>query len=227
MMDNGWDASANAWIADKRDDREFSRRYVLDGPMMARVIGRGFRTALDVGCGEGRFCRMLASAGVASIGIDPTAALVAAAQARHAEGDDRIGRAEALALPDAAFDLVVSYLSLINIPDLPAAIAEMTRVLAPGGTLLIANLTSFNTAKSADTGQCYFDEFDAWEEWRGIRVKNWHRPLSRYMTLLLDAGLVLRHFDEPQPTGGDPAKVWRYRKWPSHLIMEWQKPPTP
>lgn len=44
------------------------------------------------------------------------------------------------------------------------------------------------------------------------------------MTLLLDAGLALRHFDEPAPTGGDPAKAWRYRKCPNFLIMEWQKP---
>jgi hypothetical protein len=123
--------------------------------------------------------------------------------------------------------MAVCYLSLIDMDDLDAALDRIVAAICPGGHLLIANLTSFNTAKSADTGQCYFDEFDAWEEWRGIRVKNWHRPLSRYMTLLLDAGLVLRHFDEPQPTGGDPAKVWRYRKWQSHLIMEWQKPPTP
>ena len=45
-------------------------------------------------------------------------------------------------------DLVISYLSLIDIPDMPAAISEMARVLKPGGALLIANLNSFNTACS-------------------------------------------------------------------------------
>jgi SAM-dependent methyltransferase len=167
---------------------------------------------------------MLATLGVASIGIDPTEALIAEARRRHPAGDYRVAGAEALPLPDSAFDLVVCYLSLIDIPDLAAAIAEIARVLAPGGALLIANCTSFNTARAADATQTYFDEFAAWEEWRGIRVKNWHRPMSTYMALLLGAGLTLRHFDEPSPTGGDPAKAWRYRKWPWHLIMEWQKP---
>lgn len=226
-MDNGWDASAAAWIADMADDGDFGRRHVLDAPMLARVARGNFSSALDIGCGEGRFCRKLAEFGIAATGIDPTVDLITAAQRLDPEGDYRVAAAEALPLADAAFDLVVAYLSLIDIDDLPTAIAEITRVLAPGGTLLIANLTSFNTARSADTEQTYLDEFAAWEERRGIRVRNWHRPLARYMTLLLDAGLALRHFDEPAPTGGDPAKAWRYRKWPNFLIMEWLKLPTP
>lgn len=223
-MDNGWNASAAAWIADMADDGDFGRRHVLDAPMLARVAGGGFKSALDIGCGEGRFCRKLTALDIATIGIDPTAGLITEAQRLDPNGDYRIAAAEALPLADAAFDLVVCYLSLIDIDDLPAAVAEITRVLAPGGTLLIANLTSFNTARSGDAEQTYLDEFAAWEKWRGIRVKNWHRPLARYLTLLLDAGLELRHFDEPAPTGGDPAKAWRYRKWPNFLIMEWLKP---
>lgn len=225
-MSNGWDTSAAAWIADMGENGDFGRQHVLDGPMLARVRGRGFRHAVDIGCGEGRFSRKLSQLGIHTIGIDPTAAFIATARARHPEGDYRIGLGEALDLPDAGCDLVVSYLSLIDIADLATAIAEMVRVLAPGGTLLIANLTSFNTAQSGGTGQDYLDEFAAWEEWRGIRVLNWHRPLARYMTLLLDAGLMLRHFDEPAPTGGDPAKAARFRRLPNYLIMEWQKPPV-
>jgi SAM-dependent methyltransferase len=223
-MDNGWNESADAWIADMGDTGDFGRRYVLDGPMLARVADGKFASALDIGCGEGRFCRALTTFGIATTGIDPTEPLITEAQRRHPDGDYRIASAEDLPFADDHFDLVVSYLSLIDIPDLPTAISEMTRVLTPGGTLLIANLTSFKTAQSGDAMQTYLEEFHTWEEWRGIRVKNWHRPLSRYMTLLLDAGLMLRHFDEPEPTGGDPAKAWRYRKLPWYLIMEWQKP---
>jgi SAM-dependent methyltransferase len=202
----------------------FGRQHVLDAPMLARIAGKGFRRALDVGCGEGRFCRSLAERAIATTGIDPTAALIDAAIARDPGGDYRCGRAEALAFPDVAFDLVISYLSLIDIPDIEAAIPEMARVLAPGGTLLIANLTGFNTMQAATGTQSYLDEFAAWQAWRGIRVQNWHRPLSHYMTLLLGAGLELRHFDEPAPTGGDVAKVARYRRLPWYAIMEWQKP---
>jgi hypothetical protein len=44
------------------------------------------------------------------------------------------------------------------------------------------------------------------------------------MALLLGQGLVLTHFAEPSPYGGDPASVERYRRAPWFLIMEWRKP---
>lgn len=132
----------------------------------------------------------------------------------------------------------MSYLTLIDIPDIKSAIAEMTRVLRPGGALLIANLTSFNTA-GPPTGWTrdangelrffidnYLDERAEWIGWHDIKVQNWHRPLSAYMSLLLAHGLELRHFDEPSPTGGDPAKAARYRRVPFFLVMEWRKPPA-
>ncbi len=209
---------------------------VLDRPMLERIHGRRFATALDVGCGEGRFCRMLQAAGISTVGIDPTEELLRQARRRDPKGDYRIGRAEALGFPDRSFDLVVSYLSLIDIGDIDRAVAEMARVLRPRGTLLIANLTSFATA-GADGGwqpdsdgrlhfciDHYLDERAEWVSWRGIRVKNWHRPLCRYMTLLLGAGLTLTHFDEPAPNSGDPDTADRYRRVPWFLLMEWEKP---
>jgi hypothetical protein len=84
----------------------------------------------------------------------------------------------------------VSYLTLIDIPGLEEAVSEMARVLAPGGTLLIANLASFSTA-GAETGctaaadgtrlhfvvDRYLEERAIPVEWEGIRIVNWHRPL--------------------------------------------------
>jgi len=232
-MSDGWAESAKAWIADMGETGDFGRASVLDRPMLERVGDGRFATALDVGCGEGRFCRMLAARGIAAVGIDPTGALIDEARRRDPRGDYRIGRAEALNFPDEHFDLVVSYLSLIDIPDLGVAIAEMTRVLRPGGSLLIANLTSFNTAAQTSLGarfglgpaiDRYLDERAEWVSWRGIRIQNWHRPLETYMALLLGQGLELRHFAEPAPYAGNPLKIARYRRAPWFLIMEWQKP---
>jgi len=215
------------------DTGDFGRASVLDRPMLERVGDGRFATALDVGCGEGRFCRMLTGRGIRAVGIDPTEALIDEARRRDPTGDYRIGRAERLDFPDASFDLVVSYLSLIDIPDLSPAIAEMARVLRPGGSLLIANLTSFNTAAQRSFGarlglrpvvDHYLVERAEWVSWRGIRVQNWHRPLATYMGLLLGAGLELKHFDEPSPHAGDPLRIARYRRAPWFLIMEWRKP---
>lgn len=235
-MSNGWERSAQAWIADQGERGDFSREFVLDAVMLERIEGRGLRTALDVGCGEGRFCRMLRTKGVAATGIDPTQALLQKARERDPDGDYRQGRAEALEFDDESFDLVVSYLTLIDIPDIRQAIPQMVRVLKPGGTLLIANLNSFVSAcadvmwkRGADGSYLhypldnYLDERSMWVSWRDIRLVNWHRPLSVYMSLLLAQNLRLTYFDEPAPHGGDADHVARYRRAPWHLVMEWRK----
>jgi hypothetical protein len=60
-VENGWQSSAHAWIADMGERGDFGRRYVLDPVMLPRAVAGSPKNALDVGCGEGRFCRMLKS----------------------------------------------------------------------------------------------------------------------------------------------------------------------
>jgi SAM-dependent methyltransferase len=237
MDDGGWKSSAKAWIADMGETGDFGRQYVLDGPMTARLRALPGGVALDVGCGEGRFCRILRAEGFEPVGLDPTEELLAAARARDPHGRYVEGRAEALDFPDAGFDLVVSCLSLIDIEDAAAAIAEMARVLKPGGTLLVANLTGFSSARARDGWQRdllgrpihfaldrYLEARSSLESWRGIRIVNWHRPLSDYMRWFLGQGLILTHFDEPTATGGEPGKAARYNRVPWYVIIEWRKP---
>src|SRR5215475_14411302 len=110
-MNKGWDNSAQAWIESMGEGGErgdWGRQHVLDPVMMARVKEGRFKTAIDVGCGEGRFCRMLKAAGVRATGIDPTRQLLETARQRDPDGDYR-GRAEQLEFAASSFDLVVSY----------------------------------------------------------------------------------------------------------------------
>lgn len=232
-QDNGWEASASAWITDMGELGDYSRQHVLDKPMLERVRGRGFKTALDVGCGEGRFCRLLKTEGIEATGIEPTPTLREAALARDPTGRYLDALAEELPFEPQTFDLVVSYLTLIDIDGIEAAVMEMARVLKPDGSLLIANLNSFNTAGGWETredGTRYFvvDNYLAeravWSSWRGISIRNWHRPFRTYVQLLLAAGLQLVHFDEPAATSGDPVQAERYRRLPYFHIMEWKKP---
>jgi SAM-dependent methyltransferase len=231
---SGWDESAAAWIAEIGDSGDFGRRWVLDGPMLNHIRGRGFSRALDVGCGEGRFCRMMQAEGIATVGIDPTAALVHRARSLDPDGDYRIAYGESFEVEENVFDLVVCYLTLVDIDDLNGAINNICRALRPGGTFLVANLTSFNTAGIAEGWRnCggidhfpidrYLEQRSIWVEWRGIRIRNWHRPLETYMQAFLNAGFLLRGFSEPSPTGGDPEKMERYRRVPYFHVMEWQK----
>ena len=239
-MDNGWGSSAQAWIdamGEGGERGDWGRRHILDPVMLARVASGRFGNALDVGCGEGRFCRMLKAAGVRTTGIDPTPALLEAAGRRDPSGDYRFGRAEHLEFAAASFDLVVSYITLVDIPDFRAAIREMARVLKPGGSLLVANLTGFTSACASQgwikdgKGEHlhfpvdnYLNEFSFWFEWGGIRIDNWHRPLSAYMAAFLENGLTLKFFSEPEPVSGDVVHQDRARRVPWFVVMEWQRP---
>lgn len=239
-MEDGWEISAQAWIDSIGERGDWGREHVVDPVMMARIAGRGFQRALDVGCGEGRFCRMLKAAGIAATGIDPTPQLLEAARRRDPDGDYRPGRAEQLEFADASFDLVVSYITLVDIPDFKAAIREMARVLKPGGALLLANLTAFVSAcategwiKDGDGRHLHFpvdrylEEFPFWIEWSGIRIVNWHRPLSAYMAALLHSGLTLTFFSEPAAISGEPSRQEVFRRVPWFVVMEWARPAAP
>ncbi|MEM7121504.1 MAG: class I SAM-dependent methyltransferase [Pseudomonadota bacterium] len=239
-MNNGWDESADAWIAKMGEHGDWGRETILDPAMLARLARRRFERALDVGCGEGRFCRVLQRMNIATVGIDLTAQLVERAKLLDPDGGYQVANAEQLPFADASFDLVVNYLALLDIDGYRTAIQEMARVLKPSGTVLIANLTSFNTAGASigwikdEQGRRlhypidrYLNEFSYWDAWAGIRVKQWHRPLRAYFSALSESGLQMTFFDEPEPQSGEPERVARYRRAPWFLVMEWRKPDAP
>jgi len=232
-----WDASADAWVAHLGDAGDATRRDVLDAPMVAALPDAGH--ALDIGCGEGRFCRMMQAAGLTTVGLDPTVALLDTARVRDPDGAYVRGDAAYLPFPDDHFDVVVFYLSLIDIPDMPAAITEAARVLRPGGRLLIANLHAHATARPRDWGGeggnwaqdrrfwCIDDmmqERGNWASWNGIRILNHHRPLSAYMAAFLNAGLTLRQFTDPPYTGADPEIADKFTRMPWAFLMAWDAP---
>lgn len=233
--ENGWVSSAAAWLDRMPDKGDFAREFILDDLMLKRVEKSAAKTMLDIGCGDGRFCRMVQRLGVRPTGMDPVERFIEYAQKNQPSARYVTGFAENLPFEDSEFDLVVFYLSLIDIDDIHAAINEAARVARSGGTILIANLTSFFTSNGTtgwikgDDGReyhplgNYLEEKADWVEWDGLRIRNWHRPLSAYMSACLDAGLQLTLFDEPFPTGGPPERVYRYHKTPFTMLMEWQK----
>ena len=65
----GWEFSAAGWLAAQGDAGDATRRFVLDAPMLAALPKAG--RVLDIGCGEGRFCRMMRARGLDPVGLDP------------------------------------------------------------------------------------------------------------------------------------------------------------
>src|SRR5262249_60382066 len=101
---------------------------------------------LEVGCGPGRLAIRLArqhGLDVTGLDLDPAMIQRARANAAHpGNGDQRwpsflVGDVAALAFPDRSFDLVVSTLSMHHWADPAAGLAEIGRVLRPGGRALI------------------------------------------------------------------------------------------
>ena len=97
----------------------------------------GGRLVLDAGCGGGLVARELAAAGAEVVGVDRS--LGSLGVARRAVGGHfrpAQGRLERLPFADGSFDAVVAADVLEHLPDLPAAVKELARVLAPGGSFL-------------------------------------------------------------------------------------------
>ena len=109
-------------------------------PFRARVTDAAEGRVLEIGIGSGLNLALYGAGVREVIGVDPSEALLR--RARQAATGARVpvelveGSAEALAFEDASFDTVLTTWSLCTIPDADRALAEMRRVLRPGGSLL-------------------------------------------------------------------------------------------
>lgn len=99
--------------------------------------GRG--VVLDLGCGNGP---LIAALGGRGIGVDACAPEIERAQARLPEATFHVARAQALPIEDASVDSVLSHHAFYLFDPIEPVIAEIARVLRPGGTFAFAT-TSF------------------------------------------------------------------------------------
>jgi len=107
---------------------------------LARI--RPGERVLDLACGTGNAAIEAARAGARVSGLDAAPRLIEVARTRAAAAslaiDFVVGDAQDLPFHDGAFDCVLSVFGVIFVPDPPRAVAEIVRVLAPGGRALIS-----------------------------------------------------------------------------------------
>ena len=150
-----------ATIADRYDLITRVLSYGMDGRWKRRVIARaGVRAgerALDLATGTGDIAYALAARGAVVAGLDVTHQMLKLARAKQPDrGAPSItwttGDMTALPFPDCVFKIVTTSYGLRNVPDLDEAIAEIVRVLAPGGRFLSLD---FNRPESRVVGTIY------------------------------------------------------------------------
>jgi SAM-dependent methyltransferase len=211
-----WERHAAWWQQGYSEgaDPEYEEQML---PLAAEHLA-GARRVLDIGCGEGQVARLACRGGAATVvGVDPTSAQVI--EARRRGGGPVYARSGAGKLPfrDGAFDAVVACLVFEHIVDVDEALAEVGRVLAPGGRFLFfLNHPLLQTPNSGwiddqmlDPPEQYWrigkyldEDVSIQEVAKDVHLPYVHRPLSRYVNALVANGVYVELMLEPAPPPG-------------------------
>lgn len=218
-----WERHAGWWQAGftMGADAEYEEQIL---PTVERLLA-GVPRVLDLGCGEGQVARLLGrqAGSLLVAGVDPSRNQLAEAARRG--GGPVLARAVADGLPfvSGCFDAVVACLVLEHVEELEPAAAEVGRVLALGGRLLLLlNHPLLQTPSSGWIDDAILEE----QYWRigpyltedsrleevdkGVWIPFVHRPLHRYVNAFAHQGLHLVHMEEPAPPPGFLARAKEY-----------------
>jgi SAM-dependent methyltransferase len=139
-----WDARAERWDARaETNTRAADRLADLDRVWTALHLNPGARV-LDAGCGSGQYAIAFAERGARVTAIDLSPEMIRRARSRAADRDAdiavewRTGDITTLADPLAVYDAIHARVLFQFLPDVPAALRELRRVLKPGGRLLVS-----------------------------------------------------------------------------------------
>jgi SAM-dependent methyltransferase len=198
-----WDDLADWWLTEVTDPAYREEVVPLCLDLLAPGPGE---VLLDVGCGEGGVSRTVAATGATVVGVDGSPSLAARAPRAF------VARLPDLAaVRDASFDGAFMVLVLEHLPDEAAVLAELARVVRPGGKLvLVVNHPYFTAPDAAPVT----DPIDLEVFWRPGRylgrghtdepagegtIRFHHRPLGELLTTAAGAGWSLQRLVERGP----------------------------
>ena len=216
-----WEQQAERWVRWAREPGHDSY-WLFHRDRFLELLPPPGRLTVDVGCGEGRLARDLKALGHAVLALDRSPTMVEHARTADPELDVRVADAADLPLADAAADLVVSFMSLMNTDDLAGAVREAARVLEPGGCYCFAITHPLNTAGAFASREddapfviegSYFEhkvqEIPTERDGLEMTFLDAHRPLQEYFGALESAGLLVEALREVPDASDPPASRWR------------------
>ena len=185
----------------------YERPAVLD--LVGDVRGRRI---LDAGCGSGPLAAELVARGADVTGFDGSPAMIDLAR-RRLGGTVPLtvhDLAEPLPYEDESFDVVVASLVLHYLEDWDAPLAEIRRVLRPGGRLVASVNHPFAQVLNAPDDDYFVTRLyseDIELNGQTTELTFWHRPLREVVRAVTGAGLDLRVLDEPGPSTDTPPEL--------------------
>jgi ubiquinone/menaquinone biosynthesis C-methylase UbiE len=201
-------------------DSDGNPLLLLEEPEIARHLGdvRGLAVA-DIGCGTGRHALALAAAGARVTAVDFSAGMLARARAKP--GAERVefiehDLAARLPLAERAFDRVLCCLVVDHIADLASFFAELGRICAPDGGIVVSVMHPALMLKGT---QARFHDPVTGEEVRPASVPN---LLSDYVMGALRAGLRITAMTEhsvDEALVARAPRAARYLGWPMLLML--------
>jgi ubiquinone/menaquinone biosynthesis C-methylase UbiE len=176
---DAWEGHAADWIRWAREPGHDSYWRFHREDFLGSLPPPG-RLTLDLGCGEGRVTRDLAALGHRVIGVELSPALLAAAREADPDGEYVAADVAQLPLDDSAADLAISFMSLMDMDDMPGALQEIARVLAPGGVFIPTVVHPLNAASLPRENR----------EEPGVEIRSYREP-RRYVETIERDGLAM------------------------------------
>jgi SAM-dependent methyltransferase len=216
MKADHYDSFAESYSTDNESSL-FNAYY--ERPAMIGLIGDVHgRRVLDAGCGSGPLSAALLAKGAVVTGFDSSPAMVELARQRlgQAAGLHVADLDQPLPFADGAFDDVVVSLVLHYLRDWTAPLAELRRVLKPGGRLVLS-VNHPIIYKLSYPGADYFALTQYSEDYtlndgREMVLTYWHRPLHAMTDAFTEAGFRLSVVSEPPAAPDTPRELF-----PPHL----------
>jgi SAM-dependent methyltransferase len=226
---------ADYWTTMIRDKINPFRKYVTDPALFTRLDAWAKPLSiLELGCGEGYVVRRLAQQGHRVTGFDLSLPLLNAADLADQHSSDFVN-GDVLRLPfcDGAFEAAVSNFLISELPDPAAAIAEVARVLKPGGRFLFEIVHPFCFTNNAGqsrglqvpdyfTSQFFAEKFVIDGRVSPVKSIRYHHPLSLYTNALTRHCFQITALEEPRPISSTPVDhpIWEILKEPWFMIIE-------